>query len=207
MTEQEWDAFTLELAQSFRGTFGQQSGDDANGRAQELVYRSHFAAFDYPVMVAAVVLLVQDGQVFTPAPGELMAAVRRVHGAGAPPFAEVWRVFEVEFLRPRGGDVDREEEIVTAVHAECGEGAARWVQTRGVRALSLELIHDPEHGGKVRHRLEGELATFVAQAAEDRKVGLALNRAREAAQLTGGPARRGLRPVSMGAITAGDADS
>jgi hypothetical protein len=228
VTEQEWDAFTLELAQSFRGTFGQQHGDDANGRAQEVVYRSHFAAVDYDVMVAAVALLVQDGQVFVPAPGELMPAVRRVLQRTRAPFAEVLRgvlalTGEYRPVPPpypgrawgpgeraaaaRAAEVDAHRRLVAAVSDRYGEAAARWVDARGAAELRGEEL-DGEYAGAVRHRLEQELAEFTAQAEEDGKVGLALARAQRAAGAIGsGQERRGLRRVSMGEITAGGADA
>lgn len=199
MTDPEWEAWTLELAASFKGTFGQQDDTDTAGRAQELAYRTHFAEFDYDVMVAAVALLVHDGQVFMPAPGELMSAVRRVLSASSLPFADVWRVFEDAYGRHR----DSDPAIVAMIAEACGEGAARWIQARGSAALAREALHDPDHGGKVRHRLEAELATYVEQAQEDRKVGLALQRARGRAALDPGAKRRGLRRVSMGEITTG----
>lgn len=228
MTEQEWEAWTLELAASFKGTFGPQDPEDTAGHAQLLAYRTHFATVDYDVMVAAVALLVQDGQVFMPAPGEVMVAGRRVLQRTRAPFAEVlrgvlalagehrpvppaypgraWRQGEKR-AADAAAAADAHSRFVAAVAERFGEPAARWADARGRDELRGEPL-DGEHGGAVRHRLEEEFAEFVLQADEDMKVGLALTRAHRATDaLETGRARRGLRRVSMGEITTGDADA
>jgi hypothetical protein len=186
MTPQEWAAFAAELRHSFVGDFGPTGPHDTDGAAQEAVYRRHFGGLDYDVTSAAVALLVNDGRVHLPRPGELRAAVRRVTEASSLPFAEVWEILTDAAMRHRGASAD----VVAIVSRECGEGAARWVAARGVG----DLMHEPvngEHGGAVRHRLEAEFASFVAQAEEDGRVGRAIEQAQRQ-QIGRG---RGLRQI------------
>lgn len=205
MNPAEWAAFALELDHAFRGDFGPQSEDDAAGAAQEATYVRHLGGLDYETACAAVALLVEDGQVFLPSPGEVRGAVRRVTSTPAAPFAEVLvelgRAHRRNYVHPDTGTArqhaEAERAIVAHVAETCGEGAARWVQARGVRSIGGEAI-EGEHGGAVRHRLEGEYSTFAEQAAEDSKVGLALERA-ERATLTAGERPAGPRRLDAAA--------
>lgn len=210
MTAHEWAAFAAELGHAFRGGFGPTGPDDTNGAAQEATYAHHLAGLDYDVAAAAVALLVEDGQVFLPTPGELREAVRRVTHASSAPFAEAWRLIGRELRRhyvhpdtstpEQLGEADRA--FVAAVAEHVGEGAARWAQARGRLGLGMEAV-DGEHAGAVRHRLEGEYSTFVAQAEEDRRVGLAIARAERAALTTGRPSGpRRLDPAEALALEA-----
>lgn len=190
MTAQEWAAFAAELDHVFRGDFGPKGPDDADGQAQEASYFRHLGGLDYDVASAAVALLIEDGQEWLPAPGKLREAVRRVIRASSAPFAQVWREFTVTYARHRGD----EEAIVRRIAERCGEGAARWVQTRGPSQLALEPVHGDgaegrPSGGAVRRRLEAEYGGFVEQAEEDERVGLALERVRRPALGERGPRR------------------
>lgn len=204
MTEREWALVALELDHTFRGDFGAKAEDDDSGKVQEAAYRDRFGGMDYATVRAALSLLVDEGQVWLPMPGELMKAVRRIEQRRTPPFAEALdRVLElarstrparpgyrgfveagVRASRSRDRESDADERFVAAVAAELGEGPARWAQARGRRELLGEDLGG-EHGGAIRHRLEQEFAGFVEAAEEDRKVGLALERVRRAALESG----------------------
>lgn len=207
MDDAEWGAFVLELDHGFKGEFG---GESPSGKAQEGVYRAHLGGLDYPVATAALALLVADGKVFTPMPGELLGAVQRLTTRKAPAFVEAYpRIRRLCSRHPAthpampGFDRDQRAQAWTAlvadVAAELGEGAARFVQSKGVQ-LYAEHVDDPEHGGKVLHRLTAEYAACCEAATEDRHVGYALERAKRR-ELNGGQ-EPGLRKLFGGVAPA-----
>lgn len=209
MTGPEWAAFALELDQTFKGDFGPRSEQDAAGAAQEASYIGHFGDVDYGVAVAALHLLVRDGQVWLPTPGELFHAVERIQlGRGVlprePEFAAVWTAVSALIVRHATDTTD--VAFVAAVSKRCGEGAARWAQARGRRALGLEQS-EGDHRGPVLHRLEQEYQRFAAAAKEDQKVGAAIERAGRRTELGAGgdgPRRLG---GAMAALAAGQEPS
>lgn len=206
MTGPEWAMFMLELEATFKGKLGPDSNDDAAGVAQETVFVRHFAGEPQDVMLAAVALLVQDGQVWMPLPGDLASALRRVRGRSVVPFAEVMREFDAAVRRRRlpqphqGRDVWAafERGVVEDVGNACGEGAARWVATRSARLLCEEQ-RVGEWAGPVADRLSKELAEFVGIAREDGRVGVALSRAGMREVGAGGGLRR-LAPVDASGV-------
>lgn len=204
MNDREWALVALELDHTFRGDFGAKAEDDDSGKVQEAAYRDRFGGMDYATVRAALSLLVDEGQVWLPMPGELMKAVRRIEQRRTPPFAQALnRVLELArdtrpvrrpysgFVdaiarRSLAGEADREADarFVARVSEELGEGAARWALSRGRRGI-LEEDVDDEYNGARRNRLEEEYTAFVKVAAEDEKVGLALERVRRAALESG----------------------
>lgn len=193
MTDGEWAAFAVELEHVFRGDFGPRHADDATGAAQEGAYRLHLGSVPYDVAAAAIALLLERGQVWLPKVGELRAAIAAVERPPAVPFVEAFAIFRRAYGRHavhpdvaspaqrRAADVA----IIEDVQRVAGEGAARWVHARGPLALAMEPTGG-EHGGAVLHRLEREYDACVERAREDRRRGVALERARRVAALGSG---------------------
>ena len=190
MTGREWATFASMLECTFEGELDELT---------EAAMRRHLGDLEAAHADAAVALLVEDGQVFLPKPGEMLRAARRVERPEAPPWSEAWPVIARVMLRhgqALGNGHRREALIAIAeeVERDLGEGPARWV-VRCADRLRVEPVNDPDVGGAVVKRLGDEYREACNQAAEDRKVGLALERARCAGELAAGrPAMRRLDP-------------
>lgn len=207
MTAQEFADFCAEVDNTF-------NGDLTDDKAK--VFWRHVADLDVSLARAAVNLLVEQGQVWMPTPGEMRAAVRMLVAPGAPPFSEAWPVIAAALDR-HGGRTRYAESpeaarrartaLVAEVAAQLGEGPARWVE-RTMGRLMREPVNDPEHGGKVIGRLGKEYEESCRQTAEDGQVGLALERAGARSLGDGRPSLRRLDPVRLvPQLPAGLADS
>lgn len=172
MTSEEFGKFVLEINATFRGEkIGPASDDDAEGAARGAAYQLHLGAMDYADAQAAIRLLVQDGQVFVPAPAEVIAATRRVSQPAVASWLEAWPVIQRHITRRRGRSVN---DTLWAINDDIGEIPARFVKHYGVDRLALEEVDDADHGGAVRRRLEQAYDRFVEDYLDGVRVHAAL---------------------------------
>jgi hypothetical protein len=195
VTAAEWGTFASVLELTFKG-------DELADPEAEAAYQAQLGGLDVGLAEAAVNLLVEDGQTWMPMPGEFMAAARRLERPDAPPWSEAWPVVRRAMARhalalTNGRRPAALEALVADVDEQLGEGPARWVGRTWERLLR-EPVNDPDVGGAVLKRLGDEYAEACRQAAEDRRAGLALERAGARASVGGGrPALRRLRPERL----------
>jgi hypothetical protein len=164
MTAQEFAQFVLEVNATFRGDrIGATSDDDADGAARFAAYQTHLGDLDYATGQAALRLLVQAGQVFTPTPGELVAACRRVSQPAAAGWLEAWPVIRRALMKRN--------------RAEAVEGlpepARSFVLVYGPDRLAREEVEDPDHGVHVMRRLRVAYDEFAEDYEDGARVALA----------------------------------
>ena len=161
MTDDEWNAICLHIEMCWKSR-----GDDEFDDVRRAAYHTFLCQLDAVVIMAALHRLVQNGTVFRPTPGEIMAVINA--DPSVPSFSEAL-VRVKKALRSGGSD----EEINARLSDE-HRYVRIWVERYGPRRLALEPIDDPEYGGAIVARLQKDYERFCETAVDRERQGRSL---------------------------------
>lgn len=158
MTDRDWQAFTAELEATFRGDLAPD---------REAALKVHCG--DWPLETArqAIAVMVGQGRVHMPTPGEMVVSAQKASVPEAPSFGEAWPLI----CRLIGFDSDRKS--VARVQERLGDGPAVFVSRYGARRLGIEPVNG-DHGGAIMARLEAAYNEACRAVAEDGRVAMTL---------------------------------
>lgn len=145
MTPDEFSAVCLLLEEAFKGEMPE---------ARQGAYATFLMRYDGKEVMDALGRLVESGQVFTPTPGEIRAAMQ----SAAPPWELAWAQVTAA-LRRLG---DGESAVLAELRETAGELVCGWVAMYGARRLAMEPVYDPDSGGAVLYRLRQSYADSMS---------------------------------------------
>lgn len=161
MTEDEWNAICLHIELCWKSREDEEFDD-----LRRSAYHTFLGELDAGTVMLALKRLVQDGTIFRPTPGEIMAAVN--NDPGVPTFAEAFS--RVRRALSAGGDDDA---ILRRLEDEHRYVRA-WVDRYGAHRLAMEPTDDPKYGGATMHRLERDYQEFCRVALDRERQGRTL---------------------------------
>jgi hypothetical protein len=160
MDDDEWRGVCLLMERGFKGDLGVPD---------RKVYRQFIGKFDSEIVIAALHKLVEQGQVWLPKAGEIVAAIRALQaeadGGPVPSWTEALRMLRRGHAA-RVGYFDSNADktaTVLAWHEKHGHPvvAAFYRAEGGYERFSNLGLDDPEHGGAREHLLSERWREFV----------------------------------------------
>jgi len=157
VTRDEWESIALLIENCWRGQFDETASS---------AYHTFLGELDATIVMLALKRLVQNGTVFRPTPGEIMAAV--TNDPGVSTFSEAFPAIR-KALALGGGD-----EMVLGRLEDEHRYLKAWVERYGPHRLAQEPVDDPQYGGVTMHRLESDYDQFCRVAIDRERQGRVL---------------------------------